>query len=269
MVYSPELTAVIAANPGITPTMSGGYSGDPDDMPVYTGTKDEPVFKTDQFPFGGTQAVKRPKPTTKMSSQMEKDFYSLDPTERATLQKRLYAGGFYGDIDPEKVILGIPDETSFRAYRTAVGRAASYYAAGQRKTLDDVLDEAAGIWEQVNGPGGAGAGGRGGGSGSGKQPLTVALTSPEDLRAVAQKTATSTLGRALTDQEIGRFVSAFHSSQSSAQTAEYDEAAVVTAPTSPGVAAEQFARGTDPTAAGGQGFLKTYQAFSRILGGGR
>lgn len=275
---SAELESVMGQY-GITPTVSAGYSGDTQDLPVYIGGETAPpprpkgglLERAAGDPFGklADKATGRMKgkPSTKLSSQLEKDFYSMDREDRAVLQKRLYAGGFYGNTDPNGIILGIPDETSFKAYTTAVGRAGAYFASGVLKTLDDVLDEAAGIQAQID----AAGGGRGGGSGLGRDraPLTVELSNPDDLRRISQKVATSTLGRALTDDEVAKFVAGFQGVQHSTQSQAYgvdETGGTVVAPPAADTAAETFARRADPTAAGGQDFFRTFSAFRRILG---
>jgi hypothetical protein len=247
---SPDLATMAAQyGAGLSPT--GSVYNDSDDLPVYV----------KQVPYKMEQR----------SSSMLKRFYALPPEELKSLQKRLWAGGFYPKgADPENVILGVHDELTYGAYSTLIDRSAGYYQAGQKYTPDDVLDMAAGVYDQINAGKGRGAG-AGPGGGGGRQPLSVGLTNPEDLRAVAQRTAVSTLGRALSDEEISRFVSSFQGQQTSAQTADYnavEAGGAVTAAPQASVAAESFARRTAPTEAGGNDFLKTYQAFSNLLSRG-
>lgn len=249
-----DLTSM-AAEYGAVPTVGTGPYLDPTDMQVFVGGREEVrVEGRGWVPSGG--------PRTKRQSELEREFYAQDPNDLATLQKRLHAAGLYGGIDPENIVLGVPDEITFKAYQSAVLRAARYYDAGQHKTVDDVLDEAAGVYEEVQA-----ASGRSG-SGRTRAPLSVDLTSPEDLRAIAQRSATSLIGRALSDGELSRFVSSFHAAQGQAQSAAYntgDAGGTAVAAPSPVAAAETFARQAAPTAAGGQDFLRTFTAFSNIL----
>ena len=262
----PDLTSLAAEEGVVTPAGTAAYV-DPNDLPVYTGRR--PVLKPlgkktigRLTPFIGVQD------STSTTSQMAKELYAKDPGELRELQKRLYAAGFYGTYDVDKIVLGVPDEVTFEAYSTAVQRAGAYYAAGKKKTVDDVIDESAGILDQIYGKGGR-RGGSGDGDGSQKRaPLTIGLTSPDDLRAVAQKTATGTIGRALTDSELAQFVASFHQAQASSQTASYNAdvtGGTVTDVTDPGVAAENFARQQAPVEAGGSDFLRTFTAFRNIL----
>lgn len=273
--YGAELQSLMNSGQySIVPTASGGYAGDPNDLPVYTGTGTSVGLK----PLG-TKSVGRKTPfigisqkdRTKRQTELEKEFYAMSPEDRRELQKRLYAGGFYSGTDPDKVVLGVPDEVSFSAYAKAVARAAAYYNAGKKMTVDEVIDESAGILDQIYGAGGRRGGGGAGGDGSSRAPLTIGLTNPEDLKAVAQRTATGTLGRALSQSELNQFIASFHQAQSTAQTNAYNAdvtgGSVVAAPDER-VAAEVHARQAAPTEAGGQDFLRTFTAFRNILSRG-
>jgi len=274
--YGAELTGMMSGGQyQLTPTASGGFSGDVSDLPVFTGASiSSGTFgrgQKGQHPFfGGPDERRGPRPSTMRQSQLESRFYSMAPEDRRELQRRLYAGGFYGSTDPDKIVLGVPDEVSFSAYAKAVARAASYYGAGKKMTVDEVIDESAGVLDQIYGANGRRDGGAGG-DGAGRAPLTIGLTNPEDLKAVAQRTATGTIGRALNGDELNRFIASFHQAQSGAQTNAYnaDETGgtVVDAP-SEGAAAEAFARGAAPTEAGGNDFLRTFSAFRSILSRG-
>ena len=266
----------LLAGLGIDPaSFTGGPMADPNDLPVFAGraakvpgrgewTKEEVSrFAGTGVPTGYARQV----PVTRRQSELERDFYATDPDSLAALQKRLYAGGFYPQgVDPNEVVLGVHDEQTYAAYQKVVQRAAGFYAAGKEHTIDDVLDMAAGVWGQTGGT--AGRGGGGGGGRAGRQPLTVELTNPEDLQAVAQRTAVSTLGRALRPEELSRFVASFHASQRQEQTASYgavEGGGTVTGAPSAATAAESFARRAAPTEAGANDVVRVYGSLSRIL----
>lgn len=200
-------------------------------------------------------------------SHAEKHPYALtDRKELETLQRRLWAGGFYPPgTDPTEVPLGTVDPWTEKAWLGLVDQAAKYKNAGRDLTIWEILDEGANIRNE------SGLGGDA--SGSGRAPLVVELSNPEDLKYYAQKTAVGTLGRALRPDELERFVSSFHGSQRAAQTQAYGQAggvggSVVSAP-NPTTAAESFARQAAPVEAGAHDYVRVFDAFSKMLGGRR
>jgi len=252
-------------------TLSGGAYRDPDDFDVIVGREQRRPVGSEftmqeqaEFLYGGVPSdYTREFPTVKKSSEVEKQLYSPD-TDVAELQRRLWAGGFYPPgTDPAEIALGDRDPYTDKAWQNAIERAGKFKAAGQKKTLDEVIDEAIGLRK------GSGADT----TGTGRQPLVVELVNPEDLKYYAQRTAVATLGRALRPDEINRFVSSFHASQQASQTQAYNQRGAaggqtVSAP-SPAVAAEQFARQTDPTAAGAHDVVRVFDVVSKVLGGRR
>ncbi|HYH52140.1 MAG TPA: hypothetical protein VEG38_21570 [Acidimicrobiia bacterium] len=269
----------LAAQYGVTPTLSGGAYADPQDLPVLVGRSQRAPGKGEftmqeesQFLYGGMPSdYTREFPTEKRISELERDFWSKDrDAEISELQRRLWAGGFYPPgADPTEIALGDRDPYTEKAWQNALDRAAKFRAAGQNLTLDEVIDMGANIRKEggINGEGGPG--------GTGRAPLVTELANPEDLKYYAQKTAVNTLGRALRPDELERFVSSFHASQQQSQAAAYNAGgtggpggSVVGAP-SAAVAAEQFARQADPTAAGAHDQVRVFDVVSRVLGGRR
>jgi hypothetical protein len=253
---SPDLASA-SADLGISFSAGGNPYNDPTDLPVWT------------FNHAPTAA-------TVLSSKLKSSFYALEPAELRDLQKRLWAGGFYKGVDPDKVILGVHDDYTAAAYEGLIDRSAQFYQAGRKFTPDDVLDQAAGVYDQVNAAKGrrAGLGPDGGAGDTTRAPLTVDLTSPEDLRAIAQRAAVSALGRALRDDELNRFVTSFQGRERQAQTQGYNisdpngAGGTAVSPPDPSVAAQQFAQGVAPVESGAHAFVKTYRAFSSILSKG-
>lgn len=269
---SPGLAGLMGQYGGAS--LSGGDYADPQDLPLIVkrerrtpGAGEFTMQEEAQFLYGGVPAdYTREFPTVQKESEAEKAFYSMDRKDVSELQHRLWAGGFYPPgVDPTEIALGDYDEYTFKAYQTAIHRAAMFHASGVDKTLNDVIDEAANI---------EGADARNKAS-RGRAPLVTELTNPEDLRYYAQKTAVATLGRSLRPDELERFVSSFHASQTASQTAAYNAGGtggpggtVVNAP-NPSVAAEAFARQEAPAEAGAHDFVKVYDVVSRVLSGRR
>jgi hypothetical protein len=267
----------LAAQHGVTPTMAGGAYADPQDLPLIrrrekrTPGKGEFTMQEEaEFLYGGMPSgYAREIPLEKKQSEVEKELYSMADGDVGELQRRLWAGGFYPPgADPAEVALGDRDAYTDKAWKNAVERAAQFRAAGRDLTLDEVIDMGANIRKQ----GGIGGDGAGGG---GRQPLVTELTNPEDLKYYAQKTAVSTLGRSLRQDELERFVASFHNAQSVAQSAAYTAGgtggpggSAVNAP-SPTAAAESFARKEAPVEAGAHDTVKVFDVVSKLLGGRR
>lgn len=94
------------------------------------------------------------------------------------------------------------------------------------------------------------------------------VSSPDDLRAVANKVALDTLGRSLTEEESVRFVQAYQQREVQAQQQYYAGGTVTEAP-SAGVAAETFATQIAPTEANGYKFLKIMNRINELAQGGQ
>lgn len=266
---SPDLGSLLSGLGISGASLSGGAYADPSDRELIWDREDRWPAK----PLPGDirmmeQGAKAPRtPVIKRETDAEKHLYNRpDSAEVTELQRRLWAGGFYPPgTSQDDIIPGMPDYHTEKAWLTLLDRAAKYKNAGKDMTVWEILDEGANIMKaQGKEPGAVG-----------RAPLVVDLANPDDLKYIAQKTAVGTLGRALRSDEIERFVSSFHSSQRSAQTQAYNAGgtggpggSAVSAP-SPTVAAEQFARQADPTAAGAHDAVKVFDVVSRVLGGRR
>lgn len=255
----------------ISPGPMGEYV-DPQDLPVFAGYF-EPRETGNISPTGARADLtapripltKAPLARTKRQSELEKDFHRMaidDPTSFKALQKRLYSGNFYPrGTDPEDVVLGDPDDLTLSAYTNAVDRAARFYAADQKLTLDEVIDRSAGVRDP-----------RADDKGANRAPLTIELTDPETLSYIASKTAVSTLGRGFTPEELQRFVQSFHGAQSASQRAQYAAGATGgpggTYTGGPAAEAEAaaFARQAAPTEAKAHDLVRVYEGFMDIIG---
>ena len=270
----------LKAQHGVTTGMSGGYTGDSSDFQVMIGWSDPPrtaaPLAGDVRRMEATGQVSTPwgerTPSTKRSSELEKQFYSMADEDLPELQRRLWAGGFYPPgANPDEIVLGDRDLYSEKAWQNALTRAGKFLAAGRKLTLDEVIDMGA----NLEGAGKARGGGAGGGAGGGRAPLVTELANPEDLKYYAQRTAVATLGRGLKPDELERFVASFHGSQQASQAQAYGAGGsggpggtVVGAP-SPAAAAESFARQAAPVEAGAHDAVKVFDSMSKLLGGKR
>lgn len=134
--------------------------------------------------------------------------YQMSSDDVATLQDRLKAGGFYGPKDTDGPdSRGVADDATLSAYKRALARTAGY---GGRKGLLDVLDdaEASTILQS--------------GSAKQKQPLSIVLTNPKELRVTAEAVARQVIGRKLKPDEMTHFIDSFHSMQAASQRRAYE-----------------------------------------------
>lgn len=103
-------------------------------------------------------------------------------------------------------------------------------------------------------------------------PLTVELTSPEDIKKTLQDTAKTLLGGYMSDAEANAFVSQFQAQQSQAQTAAYNQqynaaagtygpGGSITAPPTLATAAEDYAKTTEPNKYAGEEFGQKMQVL--------
>lgn len=181
-------------------------------------------------------------------------FYTLGRDRVAELQQKLHDGGFYGK--GYKINSGVADEETYAAYGRALIR-----ATRSSKSLDEVLAESV-----LGGPVG------GSGSAADKAPLSILLTNPDDLKAVASSAASKLIGRKLNDDELGRFVEAYHVLEGAAQRERYGvqtgepntEGTTVAAP-DPSSYASQRLPEEHPQEAASYGMVGRYMQFQQLL----
>lgn len=182
---------------------------------------------------------------------------------RAQMQAQLDAAGLYDKGDVIRV--GVWDDTTVSAYTKLLK-----YANQGGKTVTEALKEMGTLSAAERAERGLGPQGKGGVGGRATQPLVTALSSPTDLRSIADRTARKTLGRALTEQEKQRFVTAYQALEAGAQkTADSLEATggtVTKAPSAEEFAVEQV-EAMDPVAAEAARQVNVFKTISGHLAG--
>lgn len=99
-----------------------------------------------------------------------------------------------------------------------------------------------------------------------KAPVVTRFTSPDDLATTAQEVATNKLGRSFTPEELQKFIAAYHGTEQTA-TAASAAGQSFTAPSSPDIAADTFAKQQDPTGYNAEQFLPLVQHMNDLLAG--
>lgn len=104
-----------------------------------------------------------------------------------------------------------------------------------------------------------------------RAPVVARFTSPDDLAVTAQEVATSKLGRSFTSQELQKFISAYHGTESTEAAGATAASGVAgggyTAAPSIQAAATTFAQQQDPTAYTGEQFLPLIDRMNQLLAG--
>lgn len=237
---------------GIDPSLLSRFGGggiDPNDPPVL-------VARPTRRGFGGFVDES----DIRNASEVELDLYRLAPPELAALQKRLFDAGFYpGDVDLEDIDFGNYDEDTARAWATAVKRAANFFAAGQDKTLDEIIGESASIRLA------SGRGGKKGGSGQVAQ-----LPNPLDIRKVAEGVAKKVIGRKLEEGERESLVKFYQDLHLQYYRNLASGTDTVTTPPDADVFIEDELERRHPVDASAMKIGETLSAFDQIVrGGGR
>lgn len=209
---SPELQARAAATGGV----SSSYvdPNDPDVLvtgPNTTKPKKGPVaLDAEGKPLTGQyQDIVTPGQTKKKSVLLS-ELPAMNSAEYITLQKKMFAAGLYtGDIQEGDMRWGDQaDEDTIKAYKLLLDRGAAYTTAKVGKPLAEVLDDAVAKKPATYGT-------------AKRQPLTIGLTSPDDINKAVETVAGNVLGRRLSDAERERFVTLYHNLEISSQKSEY------------------------------------------------
>ncbi len=203
---------------------------------------------------------------TRSVPEYKKDFFRKNPGELPSLQRRLWEAGFYdGSVDWEDIPQGDYDDDTKKAWERAIGRAAAFYDAGKKLTLDEVIEmsrrQRAGLLGED------GAGGRG--SGRTRAPLSVRVSHPEDIRTVAMQVSTKILGRGWGEDELNRFVNTYQSMERAAQTGAYNaeiRGGTSTAAPDVATAAASAARASNPVAAEATDVVGAYSLLLEAMG---
>lgn len=236
--------AALAASMGIQYNASTA-SADPDDFPVLA----QGLLEFRDLP--GQVA-----PQPKMASAVLREFYALSEDELEALQRKLFQAGFYpGDVDEEDIDFRNHDETTIKAYKTAVSRAGAFLEAGKKVTLDDVLSKPSSLAAKAK-------------KGRERDPFLAVVESPEDIRKGVEAVARKAIGRKLTDDERERFVGFYQQLQTQRQQQAYNAqltgGVVSQAPTLATVA-EGFVRQEDPQGAYDIDALDQLGEFGQLL----
>ena len=107
------------------------------------------------------------------------------------------------------------------------------------------------------------------GDGRERAPLTVRVSSPDEIAQVIRATARDVIGRKLSDEETQRIVSAYQQQETAFQQQAYnmdDTGGTVVEPPSAQTVAEQQIRTTAPVEARGQEMAGVFDSFLEIVG---
>lgn len=172
---------------------------------------------------------------------------SYGPERIAMLQQLLVNAGLIEK--GKKYRIGVWDTTSKKAYQSVLE-----YANAAGVGWQEALELMRGEGDVVEGPE--------------RQPLTVQLSNPDDLKKIAKGVGVKVLGRRLNDDELAKFVAAYQAEERRAQQEAYDLAptgGTVTAPADPSVMAEQQARKDNPVEAGVMDTINVGNEFFQLL----
>lgn len=264
--YSPEILSVAKAL-GVDPATLVG-AGDPTDPTVYVGG----TWKSVEPGMGDLTShwgkVWYPQPgLTKKLSQVETDFYRLEPDELRRFQEDAFAAGLYPNTVKSKadLPLGDYDEETFQIWSKLAQRSAMMLQADKRKSLWDVLADA-----KKNAPATSPSPVR--------DPLVIRLTHPDDLQAILGAVASSVTGgkSSLSDEQARQFVVDVHNAERAAQRGVY-EAGGSGLPGGPGGevvdvpnAAEQARKrvqAANPQDAQAYSYIESFNRFKDLLQG--
>lgn len=216
--------ATVPAAPSVNDLMNvdlasliGGTSSKPRPLGVPEGYVATPIAQGPPAThLGQTEVRASIEPRYREGKQYEPSF--LPPEDVARLQTALDTAGLYSP--KSKYRLGLWEDTSIAAY---VGLLEFANRSGMEAQQAMRHISKFGLPAGMTGTGALGGGGAGSGTGgTERDPLTITLSSPDDLRAVADRTARKALGRKLSDNELSSFVSAYQQMQSSAQRQDYN-----------------------------------------------
>lgn len=185
---------------------------------------------------------------TALAESMMLELYSKDREELMALQRRLFAAGFYGNAELGDIEWGIPDATTQRAWESAVGRAANYFAAGKKVTIDDMIDETIQDRNEL--------GLNDLGAQDPYEDLVISLSDPVSVAQQADILGQRIMGRRLRPEEQRLVIAALHSAE---RTNQMRAAELRNAEQFAGVPPEIAAQfGIRPGAAGSPGGISTF-----------
>jgi len=253
-------------DPGATPASAGDFPG--------TGTNRAALYQLstdmDAVPVRLKKDVQMaPIPDDPSGAQADKNltsyggalsrFAKMDPDVRAFYQQAMFEAGVYKRTDT--YIPGDYDDSSASAWAQVVDTAAK-----EEKSIAEVLEEKK---KMVLNAGGTDVFYKKQGAAA-QSPLVTKVTNPDDLRLTAQQVATKTMGRAFTEDELTRFISAYQGQETASQAAQHSAAAGggrVVSEASPEAAATAFAQQAHPTEFAAHKQVQVFDKIRQMLGG--
>jgi hypothetical protein len=164
----------------------------------------DPYARTGPASFSRIEQLSK-KPKYKVGYLNSKDFArelgNFDPQAIYTYQQYMNQAGLLDKFSP-----GVMDAATRGAFKELL-TSANQHAGTWQGELDAVLQ----------------AGGKTGDTGTSTPPLTVNLTNPDDIKAVATTAAQSLLGQNLSDDQLNNFVSTFQAQERDFQTTSYNQ----------------------------------------------
>lgn len=204
----------------------------------------------------------RPAPAYANGAQMLPVIQSWSPEDIDNVQRRMIQAGLL-DSDFRA---GVWDQTSQQAFGQVLALANNMGQPWQN-ALAQYESGTPMQWDAKTGTYVAGTKG----TARTNSPVITRFTSPDDLAATAQEVAQSKLGRSFTPDELSKFVAAYHGTESTvaanASAASGVGGGSYTQASSPDVAADVFAKQTDPNAYNAEQFLPLVQKMNDLLAG--
>lgn len=158
----------------------------------------------DTTPSGGRIAVQTP-------GYVKGDQIKLLPhntEDLITLQKALVQAGYVSDTDAQRMVLGSPDQITTGAFSKLLATA-NFMGSDWRSALGSRLALAAQAPPQQQ-----------------LQkipPLTISVTNPDDIKAVAQNAAKTLNGTYMDDGQLNSFIQAYQAQERAYQTQQYQQ----------------------------------------------
>lgn len=184
---------------------------------------------------------------------------------QAQMQLDMDAAGLYDKGD--NIRLGVWDDTTVAAYTKLLK-----YANQGGRDVTEAFNELGTLSAAERVERGLGGIGSPGSKGAAKSPLVVSLSNPNDLRTLVDRTARKTLGRAVSEKEMSKFVNAYQAMERQEQTqadAVGETGGTVVQAPDPSVFAEQQVEAMDPVAAEGNRQLEYMKIIAQEFGGMR
>lgn len=194
-------------------------------------------------------------PAINMSGEAAlQSLYYMDPDQLQQLQSQLFLGGYYGSLDPKKILWGQADPRTYNAYGKLLTAAAQ-----SGKALDELLREGANP-ENAGRLGGSGGGG-------GVRTNVIQHASQEDLEAAALRGFQAATGHAPSADQQAAFIAEFRKKETASQPSTAGGGTFnITDPGNAVVGAEAAARKALPADAQSYSRLQKFGVMLQALG---